>query len=200
MQPVLRPLAALLVGSSLLCALPGCMEPQTTPARPARIDSDYRTAQLNTRDYDAAFAAAESAVTEHFQITSADKVAGVIQLVPSEYTRLGGTRVRRVGQVVIRSTGSYIIAAVQVQIERYATPSIRAIQPTFGADDRPGTTPIQEDAGYTPQQQEYWMPERRDTALESQILSRIVDAINQVSQPATTQPAAAQPAAATAPQ
>jgi hypothetical protein len=166
------------------------MEPQTTAARPARIDSGYRTQQLNTNDYETAFAAAQGAVMDHFQVASADRATGVIQLAPSEFTRLGGTRVRRVGQVVIRKTGSFVVVAVQVQVERYATPSIRAIQPTFGGDDRPGVTPIQEDAGLTPQQQDYWMPERRDAAMEGQILNQIVEAVNAVSQPASTQPAA----------
>ena len=200
MQPVLRPLGVLLVGFSLFCAVPGCMEPQITPVRPARIEGgNFRTQQLNTKDYDTAFAAAQGAVMDHFQISSADRATGVIQLAPSETTRLGGTRVRRVGQVIIRNTGSFIVAAVQVQVERYATPSIRAIQPTFAGDDRPGQTPIQEDAGLTPQQQEYWMPERRDSTLEGQILARIVAAVDQVtnkapgSQPAagTTEPAQA---------
>jgi len=198
MRPGLRPLGALLVGSSLLCTAAGCMEPQTTAVRPARIDSGYRTEQLNTNDYETAFAAARGAVMDHFQVISADRATGVIQLVPSEFTRLGGTRVRRVGQVIIRKTGSFVLAAVQIQIEKYATPSIRVIESTFvGADDRPGKTPIQEEAGLTSQQQDYWMPERRDTALEGQILNRIVEAVNAVSQAPGTQPApGSQPAQA----
>lgn len=193
MRPVLRPLCALLVGSSVLCAVPGCMEPQTTAVRPARIEGGgYRTAQLNTNDYDSAFAAAQGAVMDHFQVASADRTTGVIQLAPSEFTRLGGARVRRVGQVIIRKTGSFVVAAVQVQIEKYATPSIRVIESTFvGPDDRPGTTPIQGDSVLTPQQQEYWMPERRDAALEAQILNQIVAAVDAVAQPSSTQPAPA---------
>lgn len=192
MRSVLRSLGAVLVGSSLLWAAAGCMEPQTSPARPPRIDAGYRTQQLSTTDYETAFAAAQGAVMDHFQIASADPATGVIQLAPSEFTRLGGTRVRRVGQVIIRKTGDVVVAAVQVQIERYATPSIRAIESTFvGADDRPGKTPIQEDAGLTPQQQEYWMVERRDTAMEAQILNQIVEAVGTVSPATGTQPAAA---------
>jgi hypothetical protein len=196
MRSWLCPPGVLLAGVSLVWAVPGCMGPQTTPARPARIEpGSYRTQQLNTSDYAAAFSAAQGAVMDHFQIASADPTTGVIQLAPSEYTRLGGARFRRLGQVVLWKTGSYIVAGVQIQIERYATPSIRAIQPTFSADDRPGTTPIQQDAGLTPQQQDYWMPERRDTALEAQILSQIAAAVDQANQSSASRPAAKPPAA-----
>jgi hypothetical protein len=199
MRSFVRPFGWLLVGVFLVWTVLGCMGPQTVPSRPARIEpGNYRTLQLNTSDYGAAFAAAQGAVMDHFQIASADPAAGVIQLAPSEYSRLGGTRYRRVGQVVLWNTGSYIVAAVQIQIEKYATPSIRAIQPAFGGDDRPGTTPIQQDAGLTPQQQDYWMAERRDTALEGQILNQIAAAIDQAKQSsgnrtAETRPAGHQP-------
>jgi hypothetical protein len=197
MRPGLRPLSALLVSSTLLCMVAGCMEPQTTPARPARIDSGYRTQQLNTNDYESAFAAAQGAVMEHFQIASADRATGMIQLVPSESTRPGGARVRKMGQVIIQKSGSFVVAAVQVRIEKYATPSIRVIESTFAADDRPGKTPIQEEAGLTRQQQEYWTPEGRDVAMEAQILNRITEAISAVGQGPSTQPASgSQPAPA----
>jgi hypothetical protein len=197
MRLVLRPLGALLVGSALLCTVAGCMEPQTTPARPARIDSGYRTQQLSTSDYESAFAAAQGAVMEHFQVASADRATGVIQLIPSESTRPGGARVRKVGQVIIQKTGSFVVAAVQVRIEKYATPSIRVIESTFAADDRPGKTPIQEEAGLTRQQQEYWTPEGRDISMEAQILSQIVEAVSAVGQAPSTQPApGSQPAQA----
>jgi hypothetical protein len=45
-------------------------------------------------------------------------------------------------------------------------------------DDRPGVTPIQQDAGLTPAQQEYWDPQGRDGRTEAQILQKIADAIN----------------------
>ncbi len=193
MRPVLRLPAVLLVGSCLFCAVPGCMEPQATPARPPRIDAGgYRTQQLNTQDYDAAFAAAQGAVMDHFQIASADRLTGVIRLAPSEHTQLGGARIRRVGTVIIRNTGSFIVAAVQVSIERYATPSIRAIQPNFAGDDRPGVTPIQGEGVLTPQQQEYWMPQGRDASLEAQILNQIVAAVDQAGRATASEPAGGQ--------
>ncbi len=196
MRPLPRSPGVLLVGFALVWTVPGCMGPQTTPARPARIEpGTYRTMQLNTNDYSAAFGAAQGAVMDHFQIASADPAAGVIQLAPSEFNRLGGARYRRVGQVRLWNTGSYIVAAAQIQIEKYATPSIRAIQPSFGGDDRPGTTPIQQDAGLTPQQQDYWMVERRDTGLEAQILSQIAAAVDQAKERSASRPATAQPTA-----
>lgn len=189
MRCFLRLPGGLVVAVSLAWTVLGCMGPQTVPAKPARIEpGNYRTLQLDTNDYSAAFAAAQGAVQDHFQIASADPATGVIQLVPSEYTRLGGARYRRVGQVVLWNTGTYIVAAAQIQIEKYATPSIRAIQPAFGGDDRPGTTPIQQDAGLTPQQQDYWMAERRDTALEGQILKQIAAAIEEAKQSSTNRP------------
>jgi hypothetical protein len=187
MRLVLSPLGALLVGSAVLCMVTGCMEPQTTPVRPAKIDSGYRTQQLSTNDYESAFAAAQGSVMDHFQIASADQATGVIQLVPSESTRPGGARVRKMGQVIIQKAGSFVLAAVQVRIEKYATPSIRAIESTFAADDRPGKTPIQEEAGLTREQQEYWTPEGRDISMETQILNRIVEAVSAVGQAPSTQ-------------
>ncbi len=183
---------ALVACFCVLSAMSGCMEPQTTPAKPPRIDAGgYRTQQLNTQDYNAAFAAAQGAVMDHFQIASADALTGVIQLVPSEHARLGGARIRRTGTVVIRNTGSFILAGVRVSIERYATPSIRAIQPNFGYADEPGRTPIQGEGALTPQQQEYWTPEGRDLSLEAQILNGIVSAIEQTNRGAASEPGTA---------
>ena len=105
MRPVLRPLGVLLAGLSLFCAVSGCMEPQTTPARPQDRWGRLPHAALNTTDYDTAFAAAQGAVMDHFQVAFADRATGVIHLAPSETTRLGGAYSRRVGQVIIRNTG-----------------------------------------------------------------------------------------------
>lgn len=166
----------------------GCMEPQTSPVRPASTFSgSYRTQTLNTTDLHAAFAAAEGAVADYFQVASADANLGVITFLPSEYTRIGGARMRRVGRLGVYKTGNTVVASVQIEIQRYLTPNMRAMSHTLSPDDRPGLTPIQEEGGLTPAQQEYWNPEGRDSRMEAEILQRIAEAVNQSA--TTTQPA-----------
>lgn len=184
-----QPGAMVLVCAACLAAT-GCMEPQTAPARQQRsFGGSGRTQVLNISDLTVAFAAAQGALADDFQIAMADPKTGVIALQPAEYTRIGGARMRRVGQLAVYKVGSSVVASIQVEIQRYVTPNLRAMSSQFRADDRPGITPIQEDGGLTPAQMDYWNPEGRDSRMEAQILQRISDAVNQTSasasQPAT---------------
>lgn len=200
MHPTGTRLGGLALAVFVSFGIGGCMEPQTTTTtgRPrGTLNDGYTSRPLNTSDFDAALAAAEGAVMEHFEIASVDRRTGLITFRPSEYTRLGGARMRRTGRLGLNRVGDNVYASVQVEMERYATPTIRAMSRQFTADDRPGLTPIQEDAGLTPQQQEYWSVEGRDTQLENRILNQMVEALAQVQQAAPQAPATQTEAPAT---
>ena len=193
MRSIARTLGTLALASFTALGIAGCMEPQTTtPQRsPSVFSGGYTTQVLNTADYNAAFAAAQGVVADHFEIAGADPTVGVIEFAPKEHTRLGGARVRRVGRLALHKVGTTVVASARVEIQKYATPNIRALSQQFSGDDRPNITPIQEEAGLTPAQQEYWNPERRDTALEAQILRQLQEVIAQLPQtPAGSEPTA----------
>lgn len=192
MQLTWRRLGMLAILGAAYLATIGCMEPQTPSAPQPRpvFSGGYRTQTLDTNDVAAAFAAAQGVVVDCFKIVSADPRTGVITFEPVEYTRVGGARMRRTGQIAIQKVGATVVASIRIQTERYVTPNLRAMSNQFRPDDRPGVTPIQEEAGLTPAQQEYWNPEGRDSRMEAQILQRLAEVINQMpsnsSQPATS--------------
>lgn len=179
MRTTWRRLSVAVLGMSSF-GMVGCMEPQTTPThRPANVFSGgFRTQTLSTSDMTAAFAAAEGAVADHFQIATSDPLKGLIVFAPAEQTRIGGARMRRIGQLVLTKVNDSVMASIRIEIQRYVTPNLRTMSNMFSSDDRPGVTPIEEDGGLTPAQQEYWNPEGRDSQMEAKILQRIVEAID----------------------
>ena len=137
------------------------------------------------------FAAAVSAVSEQFRIVSADEDSGIIVCEPDEFSR-AGARMRRTARLQLRRQDNQIVAACRVQVEKHATASARSWSRHQSADDLPTATPIQEDAGISPQQDEYWAAEGRDYRLEREILDRIAAGVT-ATQPAPSAKSAGEP-------
>jgi len=147
-----------------------------------RPGGTFRVQHLGQADWQQAFAAAVGAISEHFRVISADSDSGIIRCEPAEFTR-GGLRMRRIAQLQLRRADQEVIAACQVRIQRHATAGARSWSEQRSAEDLPTATPIQEEAGLTPQQREYWADEGRDYQLERQILARLVGALASLPQP-----------------
>ena len=150
---------------------------------PDRPGGSFRVQRLGPCDYQEAFAAAVSAVSEQFRVVSANADSGIITCEPDEFTR-AGARMRRTARLQLRRQKDQVIAACRVQVERHATAGARSWSRHRSADDLPTATPIQEDAGLSPEQEEYWATEGRDYRLERAILDRIAAAVTVTGEPA----------------
>ena len=124
-----------------------------------------------------------SAVSAPFRVVSANADFGIIVCEPDEFTR-AGARMRRIARLQLRRENSQVVAACRVQVERHATAVARSWSRQQSADDLPTATPIQEDAGLSPLQEEYWAAEGRDYRLERAILDRIAATVTVTAQPA----------------
>jgi len=135
----------------------------------------YRVRSLGKCDWHQAFAAAVSAVSEHFRIDVADEDTGLVKSEPSEFTQ-DGRRMRRCATVRLRRQDGQVVVACRVQIQRLATASARAWARQRSAEDSPFAMQPDEDIALTAEQSEYWADVGRDYALERQILTQIARA------------------------
>ena len=117
-----------------------------------------------------------------FRVTETDPQRGVIQSAPSEYEQKGGTgrirdaaigfrnRMRRIGAIVVQEVGEGCIVKCKVAVQRLDTADHRAFRSNQQFGDVPNETPIQQEAGVSPQQEQVWTDMPRDRALERQVL------------------------------
>lgn len=131
---------------------------------------------------DAAYEAGVYAMQQWFRLTEMDPQRGVIQSAPSEYEQKGGTgrfrdaaigynnRMRRIGALVVQEVGEGCIVKCKVAVQRLDTADHRVFRSNTQFSDVPNETPIQQEAGVSPQQEQVWTDMPRDRGLERQVL------------------------------
>lgn len=158
-------LIAVLAGASLLA---GC----------ATVDVGTERS-LGAVKYDDAFSAARTVLGQYFTVASADADSGIIEAVPQPVAgrRLSGAT-RQIATVKLRRSDTAVTAYAMVAVQRQSTAAARQLATPPGSyDGPPHQTPGELEAATTAEQNEAWMTERRDRALEEQILADIVNAL-----------------------
>lgn len=178
-----RAIAALAV----LAVLTGCSD-----ARPgARIDrastADWSQIKLPDAAAPLAYDAGMYAMRQWFRLAETDPERGLIQSAPGEYEQKGGTgrirdaalgfknRMRRTGTLLVQDFGGGCIVKCKVAVQRLDTADHRAFRSNQQFEDVPNQTPIQQEAGVNPSQDQVWTDMPRDHALERQILDIVRD-------------------------
>jgi hypothetical protein len=159
--------------TTLGCAAPGAARPRGSVAR------------YNGVSQEAVFDVAESALAEHFQIDRREPATGTLTAAPKEsvereagatlrQVRGGRERLRRTAEVRVDSAGGgTVLVTAAVQIQRLETEARRTFAREFATRDTPTETPIDLEAGATPEQTATWTTRGRDEALERAILRAI---------------------------
>ncbi len=154
----------------------------------SRIDTrrsataDWTQARLPNVPSDAAYAAGMYAMQQWFRLAEMDPDRMVIQSAPSEYEQKGGTgrirdaavgyrnRMRRIGALVVQEVADGCIVKCKVVVQRLDTADHRVFRANQQFGDVPNETPIQQEAGVSPRQEQVWTDMPRDRGLERQIL------------------------------
>jgi len=135
------------------------------------------TRSLGPVSYEAAFAAARETLAQYFSIETADPETGTIETRPKPARKghkriLSGSPARKLAKMRIRKDDAGITAYCSVAVERqgsagYAGQMALTQEPYSSV---PNQTPAELDAATTPQQNEIWIVDRYDHALERAIL------------------------------
>jgi hypothetical protein len=178
----------------------GCSDARSSD----RIDTrrtatgDWTQVRLPNTSSEAAFDAGVYAMQQWFRVTETDPQRGVIQSAPSEYEQKGGTgrirdaaigfrnRMRRIGAIVVQEVGDGCIVKCKVAVQRLDTADHRAFRSNQQFGDVPNETPIQQEAGVSPQQEQVWTDMPRDRALERQVLDVVQNRLEGSAEPKPT--------------
>ena len=135
---------------------------------------------LGTVNYTQAFDAARTVMGQYFTVASADADGGLIESAPKPLMGrvLGGKEGRQVAAVWLRKMDGTVTAYALVTIQRQASVAARQLAWPAGVyDGPPHQTPAELEAATTAEQNESWITERRDRALEQQLLTDIDNAL-----------------------
>ena len=157
---------------------------------------EYQTRRLTTSDYELAYEAALGAVRERFRINTQNAATGRIRTrAQRDVGRLGSASNRRVSEVIvprdqnIRRTASVqirrvpdgLVAACSVSVDRLDTEIFRTQhRRERESQDTPTDTPIDRGAGAGLDQQQRWTPAGRDRGMESKMLARIQQCVDEL--------------------
>ncbi len=136
---------------------------------------------LGAVSYTDAFNAARAVMGQYFTVASADVDNGVIESAPQLVAGrpLGGGQGRQIVTVRLRRGDGTVTAYAAVMIQRQSSAAARQLAwPTGVYDGPPHQTPAELEAATTAEQNEAWITERRDHALEHQLLTDIHDALH----------------------
>lgn len=136
---------------------------------------------LGAVSYGDAFNAARAVVGQYFTVASADVDNGVIESAPQLVAGrpLSGGRSRQIATVRLRRGDGTVTAYAAVMIQRQSSAAARQLAwPTGVYDGPPHQTPADLEGATTAEQNEAWIIERRDRALERQLLTDIDDALH----------------------
>jgi len=162
----------------------GCSDARPSDSIDTRRSAtgDWTQVRLPNTPPEAGFNAGLYAMQQWFRVTETDPQRGVIQSAPSEYEQKGGTgrirdaaigfrnRMRRIGAIVVQEVGDGCIVKCKVAVQRLDTADHRVFRSNQQFGDVPNETPIQQEAGVSPRQEQVWTDMPRDRALERQIL------------------------------
>ncbi len=168
--------------------LTGCSENgESTHDRASLRSRSWAQTRLPNTPPDVAFDSATHAMGQWFRVAEADRATGLIHAEPEEYEQEGGTgrirdaaigyrnRMRRLATLLVQEAGSGSIVRCRVSVQRLDTADHRVFQQNDEFGDVPNDTPIEREAGVSPQQDRVWTEMPRDRALERQILNLIRD-------------------------
>jgi hypothetical protein len=173
-----------------LATFVGCSESRSSSAISRGKTADWSQIRLASTPPRAAYDAAVYAITQWFRLGETDPEQGLVQSVPSEYEQKGGTgrirdsaigyrnRMRRTGMVVVQEYDGGCIVKCKVAVQRLDTADHRVFRSNQQFEDVPNQTPIQEEAGVSPRQDQVWTDMPRDRGLERQILDVIRNRIS----------------------
>jgi hypothetical protein len=147
--------------------LVGCSEPMPGTTR-----------NIGQVQYAAAFATAQDVMMQHgFEIARADAQTGVIQSRPkaaraADERILGGSPARQRARISLRQEDAQVVAHASVVTQREGSEIYRVQRPgmTETYDSVPNSTPAQDTAATTTEQNEQWRTEGYDHRLERQLL------------------------------
>lgn len=176
-RPARKAIAAF--GATLyLSALVGCQAPNPGA-------TEYAVHAMGSVGREATLAALEAAIVEQgLTVEFRDATAGSIRAVPlatkieSERPladqRLSSPQEQRtVIEARLAETPNGVDVYCRARVERLVTHAYRLATESRRPDDRPGVTPIEEEAGTTAQQNAVWQFVRRDRLMERAILDAV---------------------------
>jgi len=148
------------------------------------------TLRLTDVTFRDAFEATEASLREQgFRLAERNPAGGYLRSFPAESTMSGGTgslsdalvrpanAVRRLAEAQVTSREGSVAVRYRVTIERLDTAKVRAWTREHEVSDAPVETPIDQDQGTLPAQNETWTFIRRDGAMEQQIRAAILERI-----------------------
>jgi len=142
------------------------------------------TLSLGAVDYDEAFTAARSVMSQHFSVASADREAGLIESSPQriDAQREGIFRTlaaRQMAKMSLRRQGREVLANLTVEVQRQGSAVHEQLQmSSSGYDSVPHRTPAEIDAATTAEQNEAWQTEKYDHTLEYTVLRQLHDTLH----------------------
>ena len=136
---------------------------------------------LGAVGYADAFATGREVMSQYYSIASADATSGVIQSRPKSVDApseriLSGSPARQVAKLSLRRKDNQVIAHVSVALQREGSRVYHARSESY--DEVPNTTPAEELAATTPQQNEVWETRDYDHAMERRILDHLYKALH----------------------
>jgi hypothetical protein len=174
-RPSRRPLVLIVAGLSLMV---GCAAPQAGPPSAASL-------RIASPDADAVYAVALDVLRGEFATIRRSPTERRADAAPIEFTARegsgtardlygGASRLRRSAWLLVEPRRDHSRAWLRIDIEREDTARRDALRPTAGRlSDRPGDTPIEQDAATTTAQNTIWTAVGRDRALERALLTAI---------------------------
>lgn len=181
MRTVTRGVDKILCSGSVLLVglLAGCLDPGGAGSPNV---SRWSALSLPDAPRAAAFDAGVHAMRQWFTVAEASPAKGLIRGASKEYEQEGGTgrfrdaavgyrnHLRRSATLLIRERSSGCVASCEVRVQRLDTADHRLFHQNRQFSDVPSDTPIDRDAGISPQQAQVWTDLPRDRKLERQIL------------------------------
>ena len=182
-----RWLVVSLPGALLVLAL-GCQTPQ--PANRG-ISAPLRQRSVAP---EAAFAAAEQVLAEHYVLRTRDLRAGYLETAPLETLgprrsgRLGDAlgmprRLRQYAQVRIEPAGDGVNIWCSVYVQQYESDAHRLFIQEHGLSDLPSDMPADSAGPTTVQQNAVWRPAGRDAEMERRIRRQIQELLASATSP-----------------
>ncbi len=164
------------MAASAMCCT-GC-----TVEGPGAEISGWSRVRVADASQEAVHDAGRYALRQWFRIASDGPEQNAIATYPLERDetgmsgRIGGealgrrSRIRRTATMRFQTRGDQIVAECHVRRERLDTAGVRAMSSHTRFDEAPTRTPIESEAGVTPEQAQVWTDLGRDRAMERRIL------------------------------
>lgn len=182
--------APIFVGAALASIVSGCSGLGSSEIDRRGRSQGWSQITLPNVAADEAYAAGRYAVSQWFRVVEDDPSRGTLASAYEEGTQRGGTgrirdaavnypnRVRRRAMMTVEPRGTGCVIKCRVAVQRLDTADHRMFRQNNQFGDVPNETPIDRDAGITPQQDQVWTDIPRDTSREKEILAIVRDRVS----------------------